>query len=185
MLLFDSEGVCMLCSIFRLGSICVVCVCVNKKKRTFWCFFLLISQQHFLFLLPWDRFKLMVSLVCWAFWAFCNNLCFSTFSVIVRNISSTFKLSLADVSNNWMSICLAKRWASSVITTFESGSSFLLPTAINIKRIKLILIRRSGIWPGDGWKTNLPKTLLTTSQLCSISCSHRLTLANDSPFVTS
>lgn len=34
-------------------------------------------------------------------------------------------------------------------------------------------------------KFNLPKTLLTTSQLCSISWSQRFTLANDSPFVTS
>lgn len=31
----------------------------------------------------------------------------------------------------------------------------------------------------------LPKTLFTTSQLCSISCNHRLTFAKDSPFVTS
>lgn len=89
-----------------------------------------VNQQHLLFFLLCARFKLMVSLVCCAFCAFCNNLCFNTFSVIVRNISSTFILSLADVSNNWMSICLAKRWASSVITTFESGSSFLLPTEI-------------------------------------------------------
>uniref|UniRef100_A0A6B0TW75 Putative secreted protein n=1 Tax=Ixodes ricinus TaxID=34613 RepID=A0A6B0TW75_IXORI len=73
------------------------------------------------------------------------------------NISSTLMFSLALVSNSWMPIWSAKRWASSVSTTFRLGSSFLLPTRI----------------------------LLTTSQFCSISCSQRLTLAKDSPLVTS
>ena len=82
--------------------------------------------QHLLFFLPLDFFKLIVSF-CGSFCAL-RNLCCRTCRVIAMNISSTLILSLADVSNNSISICWANRWASSVITTFRSGSSFLLPT---------------------------------------------------------
>ena len=42
--------------------------------------------------------------------------------------SSTFLLSFALVSNTWMPICSANFIASSLSTTFLSGSSSLLPT---------------------------------------------------------
>lgn len=64
-----------------------------------------------------NKFKRQVSLI-WCKWS-------------VRNIltSSTLMFSLALVSNNWIPICWANVCASSVTTTFRSGSSFLLPTA--------------------------------------------------------
>lgn len=82
--------------------------------------------QHFRRLVPGVFFRWMVSFCCSL--EVVRSLCWSTCLVIDRNISSTLMLSLADVSNSSMSICFAKRCASSVITTFLSGSSFLLPT---------------------------------------------------------
>lgn len=83
-------------------------------------------QHLFCFLLPFLMETTMRS--------FCSStalrsFCFSTCRVMDINMSSTLRLSLADVSNSSISICRAKRCASSVITTLRSGSSFLFPTA--------------------------------------------------------
>lgn len=89
--------------------------------------------QHFRRLVPGVFFRWIVSFCCSL--EVVRSLCWSTCLVIDRNISSTLMLSLADVSNSSMSICFAKRCASSVITTFLSGSSFLLPTEKRLVRI--------------------------------------------------
>lgn len=132
--------------------------------------------QHLLFRLFFCCFFKVILSFCCSFCAL-RSLCCSTCRVMARNISSTLILSLADVSNSSMSIWRAKRCASSVMTTFRSGSSFLLPTAI--EEINYLLLCYLDM------HSTLPNTLLTTSQLFCISSNHRRTFANDSPFVTS
>lgn len=139
--------------------------------------------QHFAFRLLFWCLRLMISFCC-SLWAL-RNLWFKTCRVIERNISSTFTLSLAEVSNSSMSICRAKRWASSVITTLRSGSSFLLPTKNTAHKFTLELQQHQNSERVQYPLSSLPNTLFTTSQLFCISSSHLLTLANDSPLVTS
>lgn len=61
-----------------------------------------------------------------------------TIFVMVRNISSTLMFSFALVSNRGMFIWLANLCASSVITTFLDGQSFLLPTEKKNITIKIL-----------------------------------------------
>lgn len=84
-------------------------------------------QHLFCFLLPFLLETTMRSFCCSS--TALRSFCFNTCRVMDRNMSSTLRLSLADVSNSSISICRAKRCASSVITTLRSGSSFLFPTA--------------------------------------------------------
>ena len=101
----------------------------NANKIFFYLTYLFPTafQQH-LFLggfLPFPRVTVSVWLLACSF---CSFLVASTWRVMALNISSTFLLSLALVSNSWIPIWLAKRWASSVRTTFRSGISSLFPT---------------------------------------------------------
>lgn len=69
-----------------------------------------------------------------------------------------------------------------IVETFLCGcwSFFLLrPLLINLFLAKLVNLFSSST------HRNLPRTLFTTSQFESISWSHRLTFANDSPLLTS